>query len=214
MRDVYNILCQSGLFSGFSEDECQDIVNKYQGKVKNFPAGETVFSSGSKVNKIVILLTGRVFAEDCDIWGNKSVIRQFTTGDCMALPYALEGKNVEFDYVAKTRSEILFLDINAFVNHDGFYHKNLVNCLSGRMCANDIKMSHISKRTTKDKLMSYLSYLAKEQGSYRVTVPFKKNELSEYLSVERCSMSKVMHAMKKEGLLDFTGNVFTLYFDK
>lgn len=214
MQDVYKTLCESSLFLGFSENECREIVIRFQGKVKNFPAGETVFSSGSKVSKIAILVSGRVFAEDCDFWGNKSVIRQFTTGECMALAYALEGKTLEFDYVAKTQSEILFLDINAFVNQDGFYHKNLVNCLSGRMCANDIKMSHISKRTTKDKLMSYLSYLAKEQGSYRVTVPFKKNELSEYLSVERCSMSKVMHAMKKEGLLDFTGNVFTLYFDK
>ena len=82
--------------------------------------------------------------------------------------------------------------------------------LAGKACTLDRKLSHMSMRTTREKLMSYLTEKSKQQKSDKVIIPFNRQELADYLCVDRSAMSKELHRMKRDGLIDFSGNTFYL----
>ena len=72
------------------------------------------------------------------------------------------------------------------------------------------KLGHMSKRTTREKLISYLSEVAKTQNSASFTIPFNRQQLADFLSVDRSAMSNELCRMRDEGLLNFRKNEFTL----
>jgi len=69
----------------------------------------------------------------------------------------------------------------------------------------------LGKRSIREKLLSYLWARQKEMNKSRISLPFNRNELADYLCVDRSAMSRVLGQMKKEGLLNFKKNVFELH---
>jgi CRP-like cAMP-binding protein len=72
------------------------------------------------------------------------------------------------------------------------------------------KINHITKRSTREKLLSYLSAEAKKQGSKSFLIPFDRQQLADYLCVERSAMSSELSKMRSEGLLEYQKSFFTL----
>ena len=73
-----------------------------------------------------------------------------------------------------------------------------------------MRIFHTSAKTIRDRLYSYFSEQVALQGSHSITIPFNRQELADYLSVERTALSKELGKMKKEGLLDYHKNTFVL----
>ena len=207
---------RSELFAGISEDDIQQMLVCFNAKKKKYEEGQIIFSGGEKINQMGIVLSGRVYMESNDITGNKSIIRELVVGDILGDLYALsrDGRLI-FDAVAHKDAELLFIDVDkvmtpcakACTRHLTTM-KNLLTELAGKACTLDRKLSHMSMRTTREKLMSYLTEEAKQQKSNKVTIQFNRQELADYLCVDRSAMSKELHRMKRDGLIDFSGNTF------
>ena len=73
------------------------------------------------------------------------------------------------------------------------------------------KLGHMSRRTTREKLLSYLSEQAKKQGTSSFEIPFNRQQLADFLSVDRSAMSNELCKLRDEGLLSFERNRFQLY---
>lgn len=72
------------------------------------------------------------------------------------------------------------------------------------------KMSYITHKTIRGRLLAYLEDQAEEANSEKFEIPFNRNELSDYLCIDRSAMSRELSRMKKEGLLNFKKKTFHL----
>ena len=88
---------------------------------------------------------------------------------------------------------------------------NLLAVLAEKNLQMNAKLTHMAQRTTREKLLSYLSEESLRQGEPVFTIPFNRQQLADYLSVDRSAMSSALSRMRGEGILDFNKNQFTLY---
>ena len=72
------------------------------------------------------------------------------------------------------------------------------------------RLELISKKTTRAKLTSYLLHTMGAELKSNVSIPYNRNQLAEYLGVNRSAMSKELCAMRAEGILDFRKNNFEI----
>ncbi len=209
---------RSELFAGIEEDDIEQMLKCFNAKKKKYDEGQVIFYGGEKIDQMGIVLSGRVYMENNDITGNKAIIRELVVGDILGDLYALarDGRLI-FDAVAHKDAELLFIDVDkvmtpcakACTRHLTTM-RNLLTELAGKACNLDRKLSHMSMRTTREKLLSYLTEESKQQKSSTVTIIFNRQELADYLCVDRSAMSKELHRMKRDGLIDFSGNTFYL----
>lgn len=211
-------LKRSELFANISETDIEQMLVCFNAVKKKYSEGQIIFNAGDKINQMGIVLSGRVYMESNDITGNKSIIRELVIGEILGELYALsKNGRLIFDAVAHEDAELLFVDVDkvmtpcarACTRHLTTM-KNLLTELAGKACNLDRKLCHMSMRTTREKLMSYLTEESRRQNSSCVKIPFNRQELADYLCVERSAMSKELHRMKRDGLVDFEGNVFSI----
>ena len=74
------------------------------------------------------------------------------------------------------------------------------------------KLGHMSKRTTREKLISYLSEQARKNGSGSFTIPFNRQQLADFLSVDRSAMSNELCRLRDDGMIEFEKNRFVLKY--
>ena len=218
MKYNCEIIKNSELFADIPCEKINSMLECFGASERSFAAEEAVLYAGVKVTQIGIVLSGKVYMESCDFWGNKSIITEYKPGASFGEAYALAKNDLPvFDFVAKENTSIVFIDISRLslpCSKGCAEHKKLVENLLSAVAAKtrelELKMNPICKRTTRDKLISYLSGEARKQDCANIQIPFNRQELADYLSVERCAMSKELHKMKRDGLIDFEGNEFIL----
>lgn len=218
MNDYLKSVARSELFYGIDEVKIDNMILCLAGFEKTYAEDEIIWYEGKNTTNVGIVLYGRVHMENCDFWGNKTIIMELEAGSCFGVDSAFSKEhNHIFDVVAKEETKVLFFDANRLktpCEKGCFSHKrvieNLLSIVATTASELSIKMNHMCKRTTRDKLLSYLSWEANRQATDTFKIPFNRNELADYLSVERCAMSKELHKMKREGLVEFSGNNFKL----
>lgn len=218
MSDYLNTVKNCELFADIPDSELPHLLKCLSAEKKFFKKDETVCFAGSRINSAGIVLSGKVYLESNDFLGNTSIVSEFTPGRCYGENYAFaQNTQMPFNIVAKENSEILIFDIRKFTEpciKDCSYHKmlmsNLVASIATKSCELSNKISHLSKRTTREKLISYLSEQSQIQKSSLFTIKFNRQELADYLSVERSAMTKELTRMKNDGLIDFDGRTFKL----
>ena len=151
-------------------------------------------------------------------WGNRSILASFGPGQSFAEVYACE-PDLAFDInvVAAEDATVLFLDIGRVTTmcpSSCAFHarliRNLLGIVAKRTHALTRKIEHTTKRTTRAKLMSYLSAEAQRRGAVEFDIPFSRQQLADFLAVERSGLSLELGKMKKEGLLDYHKEHFVL----
>jgi len=94
------------------------------------------------------------------------------------------------------------------------HHSRIIRNLLGELAEKNLrfgeKLTHMGQRTTRAKLMSYFSAEAQRLGSYEFDIPFSRQQLADYLAVERSGLSLELGKMRSEGLLDFHKSHFIL----
>ena len=88
--------------------------------------------------------------------------------------------------------------------------KNMIKTLSVKNTEITNKIRHITPKSAKEKIMSYLSYCAEAAGSSTFDIPFDRQGMADYLSMERSALSNTLGKMRDDGLIIFTKNRFTL----
>lgn len=218
MHRYLSVIKMCELFAGIPEDELTSVLHCLNAEVKSFKKGDTVCCAGELQNSAGVVLSGRIYLESNDFLGNKSIVTEFVPGRCYGENYAF-ARNTEmpFNIVAKENSEILVFDMRRLAmpcikdcNNHHLLTDNLLCTMAAKHCELNNKITHLSRRTTREKLISYLTEQKNVQKSTLFTIPFNRQELADYLSVERSAMTKELTRMKNDGIIDFDGRTFKL----
>jgi len=218
MKKYLHILKHSQLFSGVGNEEISIMLTCLQAKLHTYKKGEYVFRQGEHIDKITLLVKGKLLIQRDDFWGNRSIIHVINIGEMFGEAYvASESGALLNDVIADEDSELIFFDARKLIlvcSSACRFHstvvQNLFFAISEKNRKLVQKLEHISKRSTKAKLISYLSEEAKKHNSGTFTIPFNRQQLADFLSVDRSAMSNELCKMRDEGLIIFEKNQFTL----
>lgn len=206
------------LFHGLSEEEISVLLDCISAAVICRKAGEYILSAGDTTENMGFVLTGSVLVVQDDFWGHRNIMTRVLPGDIFAEPFAAVPNSVlNVSAVAADDSEILLLNVKRLLSecHSacGFHNRligNLVAVLARKTLAFNEKITHISKRTTREKLLSFLSSEAIRKGSLTFDIAFNRQQLADYLCVERAAMCVELSKLQKENILHFHKNHFEL----
>jgi CRP-like cAMP-binding protein len=211
-------LSRSALFSGIGESEITEVLGCLSAVERRYERNASILRAGETVLRIGIVLTGSVTVSETDYQGNRSIIGRMEAGESFAesFPFA-EERAFPYSVTAAERSRILFIRPDRLVrtcaSSCGFHRRligNMLRILACRNVALTRKMGHISKRTTRAKLMSYLSAQAVKAKSRSFTIPFNRQELADFLFVDRSALSTELGKLRDEGVISFSKSSFEL----
>ena len=214
----FNFLSKTALFRGIAPQEIASMLGCFRAVTKNYQRGDIIYYAGDTVSSIGLIISGSVSIENDDIWGNKSILDKIGPGHIFAETYAcIPGEPLMINVVAAEETEILFLNTqNMFrvcSNGCSFHNKLVRNMLmisSQKSLHLSRRILHTSSKTIRGRLLSYLSYQASLHGSCDFEIPFNRQQLADYLSVDRSTMSNELSKMQREGLLRVERNHFVL----
>uniref|UniRef100_UPI004055CC2C Crp/Fnr family transcriptional regulator n=1 Tax=Agathobacter sp. TaxID=2021311 RepID=UPI004055CC2C len=218
MKKIIPILKRTKLFSGVGEDEIEAMLSCLGAKQQTYKKGEYVFRQGEYLNSITVLIEGKLHIRRDDFWGNRSILNIIEAGEMFGEAYAApDSGGILNDVVAVEDSIIILFDVNRILNvcpsackFHSLTIRNLFFAISEKNRKLVQKLGYMSKRTTREKLISYLSEEAKRKNSSVFEIPFNRQQLADFLSVDRSAMSNELCKMRDEGLLRFEKNKFEL----
>ncbi len=218
MNEYYGLLKQTQLFAGVKEDEISSMLDCLQARLFTYKKGEYVVRQGEHTDQIMILAEGSLHIQRDDYWGNRSIINQIDPGEMFGEAYAAPGSSAMLnDVVAVEDSVVIGFDVKKILTICSSacrFHtmvvQNLFFAISEKNRKLVQKLVHMSKRTTREKLISYLSEESRRQNSGIFSIPFNRQQLADFLSVDRSAMSNELCKMRDEGMLVFEKNRFTL----
>lgn len=211
------LLSKTMLFQGISPKEVKDILHCLDAKQKTYQKREVIYYAGDITRSLGIVLTGAINIEIDDVWGNKSILNHIEPGQIFAEAYACtQGEPLMVSAVSDANTDVLFLDTTRILQCSSscIHHQKLIQNLLSVLAQKNLNLSrrilHTSSKTIRGRLISYFSFLAAKQESTIVTIPFNRQQLADYLSVDRSAMSNELSKMKKEGYILVDKNQITL----
>ena len=218
MKDFLPVLRSAPLFSGVSEEELTTILACLGAEVKHFPKDDFLLRAGDTAESIGLVLAGSVLVIQEDIWGNRNILSKAGPGQTFAAAYACApGSLLNVSVAAETPAAAMFLNVRRVLTvcpSACVHHSRIIRNLLGELAEKNLrfgeKLTHMGQRSTRAKLMSYFSAEAQRLGKYEFDIPFSRQQLADYLAVERSGLSLELGKMKREGLLDFHKSHFVL----
>ena len=218
MKKYIPVLKKTQLFAGVEENEAASMLDCLQAKLQTYTKGEYVLHQGEYLHDITVLVKGSLHIQKDDYWGHHSIINIITEGEMFGEAYAAPDSGAILnDVVAIEDSAIIFFDVNKILTvcpsackFHSIVIKNLYLAISEKNRKIMQKLTHMSNRSTREKLMSYLSEQAAMQNNSTFVIPFNRQQLADFLSVDRSAMSNELCKMRDEGFLLFHKNNFTL----
>ncbi|MBP0958150.1 MAG: Crp/Fnr family transcriptional regulator [Oscillospiraceae bacterium] len=218
MEKYIPVLMKTRLFSGLGEEDIRAMLTCLQARLGTYKKGEYVLRQGERTGDIMVLAEGQLHIQRDDYWGNRSIINAVSPGDMFGEAYAApESGPVQSDVLAVEDSAVIFFDVKRVITvcpsacrFHSIAVQNLFFAISEKNRRLVRKLGVMSRRTTREKLIAYLSEEAKSQGSSTFSIPFNRQQLADFLSVDRSAMSNELCRMRDEGLLEFEKNRFRL----
>ena len=185
---------------------------------ERFPKDTFLLRTGDTAESIGLVLSGSVLVVQEDIWGNRIILSKAGPGQTFAAAYACApGSLLNASVLAETPVTAMFLNVKRVLNvcpSACEHHSRIIRNLLGELAEKNLrfgeKLTHMGQRTTRAKLMSYFSAEAQRLGTYEFDIPFSRQQLADYLAVERSGLSLELGKMRSEGLLDFHKSHFIL----
>ena len=205
MKEFVPVLKRTKLFSGVGEDEITAMLSCLGARLRTFKKGEYVLRQGERLEDILVLAKGSLHIQRDDYWGKRSILGHIGIGEVFGEAYiAPESGTLLNDVVALEDSSVFFFDVKRVITTCSSA------CRFHTMVVQNLFFAISEKTTTREKLISYLSEEAKKQNSPSITIPFNRQQLADYLSVDRSAMSNELCKMRDDGLLEFEKNHFKL----
>lgn len=219
MEQFFDVITKAPLFRGVDSSELRALIACLSPIYKEYGKGAVIFHQGEVVPGIGIVLSGRVLVVEDDFWGNRSILTDARPGDLFGEAYAcLPSERLRVNVIAEEKSTILLLNVPRILTTCPSacpFHARLIQNLLMETARKSLsltrKMSHMIKRTTREKLLSYLSSQSVAQGSAVFDIPFNRQQLADYLCVDRSAMSSELCRLRDEGVLIFDRNHFHLH---
>ena len=218
MKKYIPVLKRTKLFSGVGEEDIASLLSCLDARKKEYKKGEYILREGEHISDIFILVEGKIHIQKDDYWGNRSILSVISVGEMFGEGYAApESGALLNDVVAVEDSSVIFFDVKRILTtcssacrFHNMIVQNMFFAVSDKNRKLVQKLGHMSGRTTRAKLISYLSEEAKRQGSSAFTIPFNRQQLADYLCVDRSAMSNELCKMRDEGMIKFEKSRFEL----
>lgn len=200
----------SPLFSGLGPEALPSLLQRLSWTRRRYARGETVCEAGTGTRFLGLVAAGSVYIESCDAWGTRSLLGALPAGEIFAEAYAcLPGEPLMVRVVAAEDTEVIFLQADALLKEPQLA-RNLLELLAHKNLQLSRRMRCTAPRTIRRRLMIYLSEQAAQQGGRSFSIPFNRQELADYLEVDRSALSAEISKMRREGWLQARGNAFVL----
>ena len=218
MKKYMEIIKKCALFEDIEEDKLQKMLTCLGAKVMEFDKKYTIFAEGTPAKYIGIVLSGSVQIMQVDYYGNRTIIGNAGVTELFSESFACaQVESVPVTVVAKEPSVVMLIECSHILytcTNSCEFHKRLIFNLMKTIAQKNIgyyrKIEITSKRTTRDKLMTYLMMCAKSEGKNAFDIPFDRQELADYLEVDRSGLSAEISKLRKEGVLENTKKHFEL----
>ena len=213
-----DFLTQTQLFRNIPVGELSGLLNCLRAVRRQYEKGAVLCSAGERTASIGLVLSGSVHIESDDVWGNKSILSSVGPGQVFAETYAcLPDEPLMVSVTAAEDTAVLFLHaphMLAPCTQTCICHAQLIRNLLFVSARKNLELSrrafHTAPKTIRGRLLSYLSMQAIRAGSDSFSIPFDRQQLADYLGVDRSALSAELGRMRREGLLDFRKNWFHL----
>lgn len=218
MKEMLSVLRTSGIFSGISEEEIEKMLHCLEVRPETFQKDEYILRAGDRVEAFGLVITGKVLIIQEDFWGNRNILAAVGAGHCFAETFACSpGAVLNVSVMAQTNVQVLFLNVKRILttcpstcSHHSRMIRNLLSELAEKNLRLNEKITHLGQRSRRAKILSYLSAEAQRHGSAEFDIAFSRQQLADYLSVDRSGLSMELSRMQEEGLLEYRKNHFVL----
>ncbi|MDD2956707.1 MAG: Crp/Fnr family transcriptional regulator [Oscillospiraceae bacterium] len=216
MEKNLSLLKRSALFLGVDEGEIESMLGCLGAKTQDYGKEEYVLREGDSPEAVGLLLSGGILIVQEDYWGNRNIRARIVPGQVFAEAFAcVPGAVMDVSVLTDEKSRVLWLNVQRVLHtcpsacaHHSRMIRNLLSDLAENSLRANEKLTHISRRSTREKLLSYLSAEARRQGRAEFFIPFNRQQLADYLSVERSAMSAELSRMQRDGILSVDKNRF------
>ena len=215
---MLSVLRTSGIFSGISEEETEKMLHCLEVRPETFQKDEYILRAGDRVEAFGLVITGKVLIIQEDFWGNRNILAAVGAGHCFAETFACSpGAVLNVSVMAQTNVQVLFLNVKRILttcpstcSHHSRMIRNLLSELAEKNLRLNEKITHLGQRSRRAKILSYLSAEAQRHGNAEFDIAFSRQQLADYLSVDRSGLSMELSRMQEEGLLEYRKNHFVL----
>ena len=206
------------LFRGMTQEEIQCMLTRLHGVKRQYRKGETILREGEATQLVGIVEAGMVVIETADVWGSNSILCGAGPGSIFAEVYAcLPGEPLMISARAAEDCELTLVNIGSLFA-DGATHdeldtlliRNLLTVCAEKNLGLSRRILHTSSKSIRGRLLSFFSQCVKQEGSMSFTIGFNRQQLADYLSVDRSAMSAELSKMQKDGLITYERNHFTV----
>ena len=203
------LLQNTMLFLGMTELEITEALQVLEAHETRCEKGETLLRAGSVTERMGLVLEGSVTIESTDAWGNRTIISRAGPGQVFAETYALlDREPLLVDVVANEDCRVLFLRIGgaetlaAVAASWAFkFTANLLAISSRKNLHLAGRSFHTAPKTVRGRVMAYLNTVSLQTRSREFDIPFDRQQLADYLNVERTALSKELGKMQNDGLI-------------
>lgn len=208
------LLKRTMIFKNMNEDEIKIALKQLHSKEKEYKKNETILHAGDTTSFMGLVLQGSVTIENNDSWGNRTILSHVGVGQFFAETYALlKNEPLQVDVVASVDCIILFLRIDHLDSMEPWtmkFTRNLLMISAHKNLTLSNRSFHTAPKTIRARVMAYLHSISLKNHTNEFDIPFDRQELADYLNLERSALSKELGKMKRDGLIEFRKNHFII----
>lgn len=210
--EYVDVIKKLPLFSGLSETELVTILRECGAHRQQIRSGQNIISLGSKVSGIGVLLSGNARVVKDDFWGNSTILAHLGQGDIFGEAFACSGCAATVDVYADSDAVVMWLPYTRLIGADagGVISRRLAYMFAKKNVFLTNRIEHLSQRSLREKILSYLKEQAVAAGSSSFTISLDRAGMADYLAADRSALSAMLGKLKKEGIIDYHKNHFVL----
>ena len=218
MEMHYDVLRTCPLFAGIRKEDLASLLECLGARTVAYPQKAAILSEGDMARDLGIVLSGAAQIIRVDFFGNRSIVADLGPGELFGESFACAGvESLPVDVMAREDTQVLLLDCRRVLEpcsaSCGFHRQlllNLMQVMARKNLAFHKKLEVVSRRSTREKLLTYLHQQAKQSHSSSFTIPYDRQELADYLGVDRSGLSAEIGRLRAEGVLESRRHQFEL----
>lgn len=211
-------LTQTSLFSGISQADLSNLLSCLAAVERRYSKGAVILAEGEPTQWMGLVLEGRAIISCADVWGKSSILGFAEPGSVFGEAYAcVPGEALLISVCAAEETRVLFLNVGKLLTVCGNacpFHarliRNLLTISAGKNLQLSRRIFHTTPKSIRGRLQSYFSECAKKSGSLTFSLPFNRQQLADYLGVDRSAMSSELSKMQRDGLIQVQGGTITM----
>ena len=211
-------LSSTELFRNIAPEQLDALLMCLEVRKKHYQKGEILFLEGGPTSNLGIVLSGRIMIEMGDAWGGRSILGTIGPGGTFAEAYAcIPGEPMLVTVSAAEDTSVMLVDAGRVLTvcpNGCEFHSILIQNLLPLCARKNLQLSrrmqHIAQKSIRGRLMSYFSQCSKQAASYRFQIPYNRQQLADYLNVDRSALCSELSKMQRDGLIHYQKNQFTI----